>query len=39
MSDDAKGSEILAELGFVAWENMDREDTEFMIDLMDTLKA
>lgn len=39
MSSDPKGSEILAELGFPAWENMSREDTEFMIDLMDTLKA
>lgn len=39
MSSEPKGSEILAELGFAAWENMGREDTEFMIDLMDTLKA
>jgi phosphonate transport system substrate-binding protein len=39
MSDGGKGSEVLAELGFARWESMDREDTEFMIDLMDTLKA
>ncbi len=39
MSSSAKGRDILADLGFVAWENMNKEDTEFMIDLMDTLKA
>jgi phosphonate transport system substrate-binding protein len=39
MSSVAKGRDILADLGFGAWENMDKEDTEFMIDLMDTLKA
>ena len=39
MSGEAKGTEVLAELGFAAWEKMDQEDTEFMIDLMDTLKA
>jgi phosphonate transport system substrate-binding protein len=39
MSNPGKGSEVLAELGFAGWESMDREDTEFMIDLMDTLKA
>lgn len=39
MADKGRGGEVLAELGFGRWESMDREDTEFMIDLMDTLKA
>lgn len=39
MPDDPKSSQILAELGVSRWMLMEREDTEFMIDLMDTLKA
>lgn len=39
MSAEAKGQDVLAELGFAAWESVAQEDTEFMIDLMDTLKA
>lgn len=37
MRDDAKGSGVLESLGFRDWEQVDHEDTEFMIDLMDTL--
>lgn len=39
MPAEAKGRDVLAELGFAAWERVSQEDTEFMIDLMDTLKA
>ncbi len=39
MSDGGDQGGILAELGFSGWESMSREDTEFMIDLMDTLRA
>lgn len=39
MMADAKGMAVLTELGFSAWEVLHQEDTEFMIDLMDTLKA
>ena len=39
MSKGGKGGDVLAELGFAGWESMGHEDTEFMIDLMDTLKA
>jgi phosphonate transport system substrate-binding protein len=28
---------VLSALGLQAWERQDQEDTEFMIDLMDTL--
>ncbi len=38
MADDTRGADILRELGFLSWENVEDEDTEFMIDLMDTLK-
>ncbi len=34
---DEKGTSILQSLGFNAWEKVDDEETEFMIDLMDTL--
>lgn len=34
-----KGAGVLDALGFVGWEAVDHEETEFMIDLMDTLKA
>lgn len=37
MSLDVKGRDALANLGFVDWELLQQEDTEFMIDLMDTL--
>ena len=37
MSSDVKGRDALANLGFVDWEILQQEDTEFMIDLMDTL--
>ncbi|SKA79463.1 phosphonate transport system substrate-binding protein [Thiothrix eikelboomii] len=37
MSSDVKGRDALANLGFVDWELLRQEDTEFMIDLMDTL--
>ena len=37
MRDDGKGPGVLESLGFQDWEPVDREDTEFMIDLMDTL--
>lgn len=39
MHHDPAGARIVAELGMRAWAAMEREDTEFMIDLMDTLKA
>lgn len=34
-----KGQGVLESLGFEGWAAVDQEDTEFMIDLMDTLKA
>ncbi len=34
-----KGAGVLEALGFEGWAAVDQEDTEFMIDLMDTLKA
>jgi phosphonate transport system substrate-binding protein len=37
MSGDAKGQGVLQALGFTAWERMEDEEMEFMIDLMDTL--
>jgi len=37
MHHDEKGVAILKSLGFSAWEKVDDEETEFMIDLMDTL--
>ena len=37
MSDTEKGKGVLDSLGFSAWEEVSEEDTEFMIDLMDTL--
>jgi len=39
MMTDPKGMAVLTELGFSAWKILNQEDTEFMIDLMDTLKA
>jgi phosphonate transport system substrate-binding protein len=37
MDKDSKGAGVLRTLGFNAWELMDEEEMEFMIDLMDTL--
>lgn len=37
MGDDAKGQGVLQSLGFDAWQPVDDEEMEFMIDLMDTL--
>lgn len=37
MPNDEKGPGVLKSLGISNWENQDQEDTEFMIDLMDTL--
>jgi len=39
MKNDEKGPGVLKSLGLTAWENQDHEDTEFMIDLMETLVA
>lgn len=39
MADEPEGRHALAQLGFSGWESMNGEDTEFMIDLMDALKA
>jgi phosphonate transport system substrate-binding protein len=37
MSQNSKGAGVLQTMGFEAWELMDNEEMEFMIDLMDTL--
>ncbi|MGD8909128.1 MAG: phosphate/phosphite/phosphonate ABC transporter substrate-binding protein [Chromatiales bacterium] len=37
MDQNPKGAGVLFTLGFEAWEPMDGEEMEFMIDLMDTL--
>jgi phosphonate transport system substrate-binding protein len=37
MTGDEKGRGVLESLGFKAWEKVDDEEMEFMIDLMDTL--
>lgn len=37
MAGDAKGKGVLMSLGLQGWEVQEQEDTEFMIDLMDTL--
>ena len=37
MPGEPKTAAMLEELGFSRWQVVDREDTEFMIDLMDTL--
>lgn len=39
MHEDPAGASLVTELGVRRWETMEPEDTEFMIDLMDTLKA
>ena len=37
MNDDEKGRSVLQGLGFRAWAAVEREDTEFMFDLIDAL--
>ncbi len=37
MGNDDKGKGVLQSLGLLGWEIQEQEDTEFMIDLMDTL--
>ncbi|MEZ5536461.1 MAG: PhnD/SsuA/transferrin family substrate-binding protein [Thiolinea sp.] len=37
MGSDPKGRDVLANIRFDSWEILQQEDTEFMIDLMDTL--
>ncbi len=37
MTADEKGRGVLTSLGFSAWESVEQEEMEFMIDLMDTL--
>lgn len=39
MNTDEKGLGVLKSLGFDAWEKVDDDETEFMIDLMDTLNT
>jgi len=39
MSSDEKGKGVLQSLGFNAWQKVDNEEMEFMIDLMDTLNT
>ena len=38
MGDNQKGAGILTAIGMQAWETMEEEDAEFMIDLMETLR-
>ncbi|MCD8513360.1 MAG: phosphate/phosphite/phosphonate ABC transporter substrate-binding protein [Nitrincola sp.] len=37
MTEDEKGKGVLQNMGLVGWELMSEEDSEFMIDLIDTL--
>ncbi|MBV0931899.1 phosphate/phosphite/phosphonate ABC transporter substrate-binding protein [Marinobacterium weihaiense] len=37
MEEDPKGREVLKSMGLDGWDVMDEEETEFMIDLIDTL--
>lgn len=39
MHTNEKGRSVLEGLGFDAWKTVEQEETEFMIDLMDTLDA
>ncbi|MGZ4998854.1 MAG: phosphate/phosphite/phosphonate ABC transporter substrate-binding protein [Methylomonas sp.] len=39
MHNDEKGKGVLASLGFNGWQKIEDEETEFMIDLMDTLNT
>lgn len=38
MSNDERGKGVLTSLGLAGWDIVEQEDTEFMIDLMDTLE-
>jgi phosphonate transport system substrate-binding protein len=37
MPEIEKGASVLESLGFESWQAVDEEETEFMIDLMETL--
>ncbi len=39
MAQDTKGAGVLGSLGFDGWQPVEQEDTEFMIDLMETLAS
>ncbi|MCF6263835.1 MAG: phosphate/phosphite/phosphonate ABC transporter substrate-binding protein [Xanthomonadales bacterium] len=39
MHNEDKGLKILQSLGFESWENQTQEDSEFMLDLIDTLSG
>ncbi len=39
MDQDEKGRGVLSSLGYTAWQDVDDEEMEFMIDLMDTLNT
>jgi len=39
MNVDEKGRDVLKNLSFDVWANIEDEDMEFMIDLMDTLNT
>lgn len=39
MDQDEKGRGVLTSLGFTAWQTVEDEEMEFMIDLMDTLNT
>jgi len=39
MDKDEKGGGVLNALGFRAWQRIEDEEMEFMIDLMDTLNT
>ncbi|MGC8697817.1 MAG: PhnD/SsuA/transferrin family substrate-binding protein [Halothiobacillus sp.] len=39
MPNNPQGNSVLESLGFMGWQLLEQEDTEFMIDMIDTLKA
>ena len=39
MAQDPRGESVLASMDLVGWSRQSQEDTEFMIDLMDTLRT
>jgi len=39
MKNNIKGQEVLKSLGFKAWDKVEEEEMEFMIDLMDALSV
>lgn len=39
MADEPRGAGVLASMDLVGWSRQSQEDTEFMIDLMDTLQT